>query len=621
MKISDLIPRDYLLNLQWRLYVLLKARNNPELQAALVHVCRLDILFYINTFCYQFDPTKKGTRRIGPFISWPFQERALLDRPETTGRKGVLWCYEKDRSMVVEKSREMGATWLFLIFQDWLCLFHDYVQCLNISRSEKAVESKTKNSLFTKIRFIHEHLPEWASGELLEEKMYFEFKRSRSEITGEASTGKSGVGGRGSVIFIDEFAEIEEDVDVRQKTASTGNCRFFNSTHLGTGTQFYELTQNPDFVKLQMHWTRHPDKNAGLYSYDLDKKKLRFWEYVPATDEIKELDGPRYDYGKKYDFNLEGKPVGGPHPGIRCPWYDWKASDIGSERGTAMQLDMNASGSVSQFFDPLMIRDLKQWCRAPDFEGDIYYDDFGNFTSLEAREGGPLRLWCNLIDGKPPKYFYGIGADVSGGSGATPSCLSITNGQTGEKVGEYFNSRIDPKEFGILSVSLCRFFHGAKIIWEHVGPGVNYGLQIIELGYRNIWMRANEDKLGNTRSETIGWNPVGMTKMLIEYQAALRKREMLNRSARALEECLAFKYDSRGKVIHSGISGDDFSAARENHGDLTVSDGLSWKLVKEEGSLAAAKKNQELTQAINFCTMEYRISTYERSRLEEEVWN
>lgn len=591
------VPKNYYENLIFREKVLLRAKPDLVFRMALIEACRVDFLFWINVFAFQFNPKKKGGGQAGPFITWPYQDRFLIDRPETTGRPGLVWCYEKDKSAVVEKSREMGASWQLLLFQVWLCIFHGYTQCLNISCSAKAVDDASPDSLFWKIRFIHQHLPDWLKGEIVDNKFHFGYTKTKSFNTGVASTGRAGVGGRASLVNIDEFPLIEEDVEVRQRTAGTTDCRIFTGTHQGTGTQFFELTESPEFVKFQMHWTRHPDKNKGLYSYDTAKKKLLFWEYIDWTDEIVQITGPKIEYEKGFDFIMDGKPSGGPHPGVRSPWYDWKSKDIGSERGVAMELDMNAKGSVSQFFDPLLIRELKQYCRAPVFEGDIGYDDYGNPGELHEREGGTLRLWCTLEGGRPPKASYGAGCDVSGGSGATPSCLSITNGQTGEKVAEYFNSRIDPKEFGTLAVALCKFFHGAKIVWEHIGPGVNFGTQVMDLGYVNIYTKVGEDKLGRPRTDSVGWNPMGMTKLMIEYASALRKREMWNRSWRALEECLAFKYDARGKVVHAGKSGDDLAAARENHGDLTVSDALSWKMVREEGRLTLAIAKREATIA------------------------
>ncbi len=567
------------------------AGRNKRNRKALLEECKRDILFFINSFVWQFNPKKKDDNRVGPFITWDFQERALLDRPETTGRKGILWCYEHDRTAVVEKSREMGASWLFLIFQVWIGLFFQRTQCLNISRNADAVDCASPDSLFWKIRFIHEHLPDWMKGEVVQQSMYIEYKRTRSVNTGEASTGRAGVGGRASVIFIDEFSQIKEDLQIRQRTANTSDCRFFNGTHLGTDTEFYNLTQSPEIVKIVMHWSEHPDKKKGLYRFNTE------------TNQVEILD-QSYRFPEDYKFVRDGTPTGGPFPGLRSPWYDWKCNDIGSSRGVAMELDINPSGSVSQFFDPLVIRDLiGAYAKPPYWEGDLRHDrDLGKPLDLESRENGPLRLWFIPDDkGKPPPGIYAIGADVASGSGATPSCLSIGNCQTGEKVGEYVNSRIEPNDLAPLLVALAWLFkspsgEGAKIAWEIPGPGQALGKRVVDLGYRNIFFREGHEL--NPKITTIpGWTSTAQNKrvLLEDYRSALRSRQFLNRSYEALAECLSFRYTSQGTIEHSMEANvQDPSGARLNHGDRTMADAIQWKLSKAHWVGKARARKEEV---------------------------
>ena len=208
------VPKSPLKNLRFRQWLLKRCMEEKSYRRAVIEMCRQDIAFFISTFVWQFNPKKKNTAAVGPFILWDFQEAVLLDRPESvrmpeiTKGMGVIWCYENDRSLVVQKSREMGISWLMLLVQDWLALFHPYFQSLNISRSADAVDDKSPNSLFWKLRFVHEYLPDWLKGEIKQEKMYLGYDRTKSVITGEASTGRAGVGGRAGVIFVDEFPLI-----------------------------------------------------------------------------------------------------------------------------------------------------------------------------------------------------------------------------------------------------------------------------------------------------------------------------------------------------------------------------------------------------------------------------
>lgn len=587
-----------------------------------------------NCFVFQFNPNPPAestslSDRMGPFITWDFQDRLFLDRPETTGRPGILWCVEKQRGAAHEKSREMGVSWMYLLLEAWLGQFHPYYDCLNISRSADAVDDKSKKSLFAKLRFILGNQPAWMTGEVDDKLMFLGFKNTKSEITGEASTGRAGVGGRGSPILIDEFAEIREDKAVREKTAQTGGCRFFVSTHLGVNTEFYQLTTNPEYIKFVTHWTQHPNKNKGLYSWDETRHKLRFWRYDTSTGTIVESENT-YDYGPNYNFVKDGSPTGGAHPGIRSPFYDKMALEIGDQHGVAMQLDIDPKGAARQFFDAILIARLKRQARQPDFEGVLDYDERGYPHRLTPAPGGPVKLWVKLDqDGNPPRVLHGGGVDVSGGRGKTPSCFTLTNAVTGAKVLEYANARIEPRDFATLVVSLCRLFVDEKgttpkIAWENQGPGGNFGQQVLDLGYTNFYRKKSHDKIGRPNTETIGWNPVSMAMMLRDYHLALSKGEFENPSEAALDECLSFEHDGRGGVTNAEAKTKDAEDAHLNHGDRVVADGLSWMICKDLGRLTTQKALKQTLQdkdPVAFRrTMAYRFQLELAERDDQPEW-
>ena len=172
------------------------------------------------------------------------------------------------------------------------------------------------------MRFILEHIPDWLRGETNDVKFNFEFERTGSEITGVASTGVSGTGGRASIVFVDEFSVIKEDSHVRQNTASIADCRFFNGTHFGVGGEFYNMTISPEIIKIRMHWIQHPKKNTHLYSWDKDFGRPRYWIYDPVADDVIETKQPVNPFPADYPFDQTCNPTGGPYPGIRSVWYD-----------------------------------------------------------------------------------------------------------------------------------------------------------------------------------------------------------------------------------------------------------------------------------------------------------
>lgn len=603
----------------------LRVSTSKQVQDAQREMCKEDILYFINTFVRQYDPTQSDPLlREGPFITWPFQERAI---------RLVLDCLEAQKPMVIPKSRKMGATWLILIIMVWLILFHDWFQCLCISKSALAVDDETGNSLFSKVKHILDNLPTWMVGESFRKRMFIGINRTHSELAGEASSKRSGVGGRGGFVMVDEAAEIEELDEVSGKLVRTAPFRVYISTHLGTGNPFYELCESEAYVVLQFHWTQHPECNKGLYSYDTEACKQRFWRYDEQTDQVEEIPGPVDECLEGYAYDQTGKPNGGPYPGIRSPWYDKMVAEMkNDERMAAMQLDINPTGSVSQFYNASVIRHLKaKHACEPFHECELEYDlETGVPVKLVHKPGGRVKLWCFLQDGKPLVSSYGAGADVGGGTGRTPSCLSITNGRIGEKVMEFQDSKMQAKEFATLAVALCRLFcdedgNGALLVWEHHGPGAAFGQKVWEeLGYLRVYLGIKEDTLGQKRSDKPGWNPTGPARLLLhtDYRAALWDGHFLNHSEQALDECLRFKHDGKGSVEHTQyVNKANPEISKENHGDVVIADALSHKMVK--GQLLERieeKKDDEFTDDLT-CMMGRRNFHKRAEREREEAWS
>jgi hypothetical protein len=569
------VPKDPAENVRYRGHVLGQCRDDRRARRSYREACRVDLLFYVNTFVWQFNPRKRGGLQVGPFVTWDFQDAAL---------RTMLDSIEADEDLCIEKSREMGASWMLLIVFEWLWHFHPWQKFLLISRNEKAVEDEDPDSLFWKIDFMHRYQPSWLLPNMKRRKLFYGNEDNGSTITGQASTGKAGVGGRATAMGIDEFSQIEEDYEVLHRTSDTTGCRIFNFTHKGLDTAAFELTERVDMRKLNLHWTQHPDKRKGLYHYDTEAR------HVVCLD-------AGYRHAPDFPFIADGTPTGGPYPGLRSPWYDDQCRRKGSARAVAMDLDIDPRGSVSQFFDPLTIHVLKHtYACEPYWRGEIDFDkETGKFLGLVPTNGGNLKLWAHPDGkGKLARESYVIGGDVSTGSGSTLSCLSILAARSGEKVGSWSSALIDPYRLAPMAVALCSWLEdedgeGAFFIWETPGPGLMLGKYVLELGYRNIYYKtdeANPYTSGAKASTVPGWNAGNKHHkrlLLEEYRAALQTRQFLNREWAALDECLAFKYADGGAVEHArekGIS--DPSGASVNHGDHVIADALAWRVGKSK---------------------------------------
>lgn len=565
------VPREETANLRFRNWLLVKGKSESG-RRAIRAGCRADCLFWINSFVWQINPQKVG-QEVGPFCTWGFQDEAV---------RTVLSCVQGREDLVIEKSREMGASWLCLLVMDWMCRFHKSKKFLLISRSAEAVDrSEDPDCLMWKLDFVDRYMPEWLCGKRDRAKMRIGYATD-SRITGQASTGKAGVGGRATAAFVDEFSQIGEDREVLARTADTTGCRIFNFTHTDVGTAAYDLAKPESGVrKLVMHWSQHPEKRKGLYRLTEQGR----------VDVLVQKGLP-----EDYDFVRDGTPTGGPYPGLRSPWYDaeCRRREGGRTHGrsVAMDLDINPTGASSQFYDAVTISRLKGSCRSPLWRGSLMYvREEGEPQELVEGEGN---LWLWLTPGfdsrgrllRVPQANYVIGGDVGTGAGVTPSCFTVFDCDKGIKVGKLVDRRIDPKTMAGLVVALCRVFRNAEgqpaqLTWECPGAGTTFGNEVLkEYGYRNIFWKTEVLRDVERESDVPGWHSTPKMKLQLhtEYRSALGSGRFANPDESALDECLAYVHKN-GSVEHPKATvKTDEAGEGMNHGDQVVGDALAWML-------------------------------------------
>ena len=622
------VPRNLVANLEYRKKLLLACRDDEAKQRAMREACRQDLVFYVDSFVWQYNPKKKKRTseyvnysivedetvrgpRVAPFILWEFQEEAMF-----TMLDHVL----RGEDLLIEKSRDMGASWMILILFKWLQDFHYDNKFLMMSRNAELVESDDEDSLFWKMQSMYEREPTWLSGyvdglkgDLKRRKMYFGQRRTGSSTTGTASTGKAGVGGRATAMGIDEYSQIREDAEVNHRTTDTTDCRIFNGTHLGTGTEFYQLSVRPDMKKLRLHWTQHPMKNDGMYRINDQTGKVEFLNKRMIVIPV-----PEFEYPPAYPFVTDGKPTGGPWPGVRSPWYDMQCKRKNNPRAIAMDLDIDPAGSESEFFNAVTLRTLKEtYCEPAYWQGDLQLARDGTIERAIRSDMGLLKVW-SIIDGRGllPPGRYAAGADIAAGSGATPSCLSVYNVDTREKVIEYANANLEYFDFARMVVgimNMCKGTRGAEplLCWEKSGLGIMFGKHVKMLGYRNVYLATSDEDVSGKKTHTLapGWDPSAFNakrKLLEDYKLALQGRQLINRSKEALEECRHFNYDGRGEVEHAQIaSKNDPTGARENHADRVIADAIGWMMCLEMG-LTDLDTNEKYAEEISPLSLAWR---------------
>lgn len=563
-KYIDTAPRDLVKNLKFRkeIYTLCKDKRNLQ---SIIKMCAEDPIFFINTFVWTYNP-KNISNNLPiniPFICWPYQEDAFKTIFECMGMRDIC----------VDKSRDMGASWIFLVAFTWCWLFRDSMSFLITSRTQDYVDKiGDSKCLFWKIDFMLKRLPKLMCPNFSRTVNTLVNHSNNSEIQGEPAGPDLGRGARRTAMLIDEFAAFALNMGYSavQSTRDTANCRFFNSTVSPHLTAHSEVRKLPNIKLIRMHWTQHPYKRMGLYT--------------SQNGELEILD-KEYKFPDNYNFVLDGK--------TRSIFYDTEEGRCVNKIELATELDIEEHVSGYQFFDTEVIDRLRrETVMIPHAIGDLNIDTIsGQFIGFAPSNKGSLRLWVPAGQSNPPPPGkYTVGADISTGSGASNSVASVVNKITGEKVAELAGSNFKPTYFANLVVALCKWFcdecgNPAKLIWEDNGPGREFGSSVQALEFYNFYKRRNEFTTKKKSSDTPGWWSTEENKRLLfgEYRKSLTSGMFINHSEEALVECTQYITGADG-IYHQGSKVTvDPTGAKSNHGDRVIADALAnWEISKVE---------------------------------------
>lgn len=564
---ADRVPTDMVENLRWRAKLHSIVMEDPSAADALRAACTVDPIFYCNSFVYTLDPRRQPFTKL-PMILYPFQRDALLE---------VIRCVGKE-DLLIEKSRDMGASWICGIAFEWLWHFRVGLSFLFGSRTEAYVDdSANPKSLFYKIDFIHDNLPPWLmpvgySRALHRRKLHIGNPENGSVIDGESTNAQFARGDRRTGICLDEFAAVDNGQTVLDATLPVTKSRIFNSTPLGVNNSYYDLSLT-NIKKLRLHWSDHPEKRKGLYTTDKQGK-------------LKILDPDNYPTG--YKPILDGK--------LRSVAFDfdWHRS---SPRTMASEWNIDYGGSGHQFFDADVLQEaMQRSVRPPLMVGELDFDIVTRQpTKFRDDEEGRLHLWHLINKDNKPSLDQSIvvGCDISAGTGSSNSVAVGWNIVTREKVFEYANAFLRPEEFADHVVAICRWYGKPLLVWEVNGPGLQFGAKVVELKYSSIYYRRREESISKRTSDVPGWASTKDSKrrLLGKYRDAVESASCANRSKIALEECKEYVYAPNGSIEHARESNrTDPTGAKHNHGDRVVADALAWFMVSEKKSLPTIRK-------------------------------
>ena len=603
------VPKTLVENLEYRRDLLAWA-DTPKRQRTLWTACNRDILYFVNAFCWLYEPRAsklRGTKsKIIPFMTYEYQDEAFIKMNESLGIADVG----------VEKSRDLGATWMFLTLYFYHWMFNPFSSFGLMSRNQDLVDKPgKKDTLMWKLDFLLSGeggkggLPPWMRPKnVYRTNLLMENRDNGSTFEGSATTGDAFRGGRKTSIGMDEFASFSkgDDYEAQAATQHATDSRFFVSTPKGASGAYYDVMHEPSsMVKIILDWRSHPDRKMGLYQ---------------GKDGKLDILDKDYKYPEEYKHVLDGK--------IRSPYYDAECARPGATpQSIAQELDRDYGGSEYQLFGPEMYEAASTRTMMPFKQGIFGYDVETLDPRFAATDDGPLNLWCHLPDDVPIRdQTYVIGCDISaglGGSHTSNSAIVVLGATTYEQVAEYATNTVKPDDFADLAVAMCKWFGGAYLIWEINGPpGSGFTRRVLNQNYDNIFYREVEQRNFKKKTKNPGWFSSEKTKpaVLTEMSHAVKSGKLVLRSEKLLEECRQYVY-KEGRIVHSrSVKTQDDSSKGQAHGDRVIAAALAWHAVKDR---PPEIKAEEFSQVIPHGSMAWRLKQHSEKMelVKEDGWD
>ena len=222
-----------------------------------------------------FDPRNAAPRPDGtrvpttmPFLLFPKQEDFV---------EFVRKCWEERNDGVVEKSRDMGVSWLCVAIAVWMWLFEPGSIVGFGSRKEDLVDKiGDPDSLFWKIRTFIALLPVELRPEGYDERKHAVFMRiinpaNEAVVRGEGGD-NIGRGGRATLYFKDESAHYEHAEAIDAALSMTANTQIDVSTPNGEGNPFWQKRFSGVFPVFVFDWRDDPRKGKLWYEVQRQRK-------------------------------------------------------------------------------------------------------------------------------------------------------------------------------------------------------------------------------------------------------------------------------------------------------------------------------------------------------------
>ena len=264
---------DYVEVFAWRQRQLLRMKADPVLQAgALAYYADRPVEF-IEHWLNTYDPRNAGTERPAsmPFILFQ-RQRDLIEF--------VQACLAGEEDGLIEKARDMGATWVACAVSVWLWRFKPGLSIGWGSRKEQLVDRiGDPDSIFEKMRMIIAGMPAMFRPRGYDERVHATHMRIINPENGATITGEAGDnigrGGRKTLFWKDESAHYERPEKIEAALGDNTRVQMDISSVNGPGNVFHRRREagtvwtGGDAAKgtnvFVMDWSDHPEKDQAWF--------------------------------------------------------------------------------------------------------------------------------------------------------------------------------------------------------------------------------------------------------------------------------------------------------------------------------------------------------------------
>lgn len=475
-----------------------------------------------------------------PFALWPIQVTTL---------NTLVNAIENGDDVLLDKSRDMGCSWLGAALMAWTLLFVPESQMIVVSRVEDLVDRKgDPSTVMWKIRYMLSRCPEWLTG--VDPARYMEGgdcsrhlsivnPMNGSTIFGQASTGHVGRGGRTRFIVFDEYAAFDKAEAAWQSAADTTACRIAISTPLGPQTHFSKL------------------RMQGMAEGSPTVCTLGYWDH------------PEKGKNREWVCDKDGSVTGTVNRWYWwTPWLEREVERRGDPLDVAQNILIDHVGSGQTFFSrPALGQHMREHGFDPrrcEWDGNRWVDT----------DHGRWRIWEGSGGNKQAHYV--MFADPSYGLGRNNSAVAVVNVDTAKLAAMFVDPNVTPFELAELMAEAGRGpfkgrYGNALIGWENNGPGGSLGSDLWRLDYPMLYRMRAQGQDHDKEGHTLGWTSTRLSKRLLlsNFQRALIQGDFICPCNKTLEEASEYVLTRDGGIESPEVA-DQSTGTKLAHGDRVI---------------------------------------------------